>query len=140
MAFYFKVKEFLRNILERAERGLIGKTLNLFVGKERALLIIVTLLALISLFSGTVLIIMEMTFGAISTEALFAYGTTTQAVAETVLYFILNLIAFAGVYLIYKAVSRRIVDALILSTGAIILICCMVILTYIVFSIKLRIF
>ena len=100
---------------------------------------ILLIIVLIILFSGTILAITDAIYERISINVLFTHTLTTQSILETIIYVILNGIAFLGGILMIKSLEKRIPDPLLFMIGVLILLFSVISMIIIVFHVKLRV-
>ena len=112
-----------------------------FVRKRLTQVFTVLLIAiLIVLFSGTILAITDAIYERVPANVVFTHNLTTQSILETIIYIVLNGIAFLGGILIIKSLERKIPDPLLFIIGILILLFSVISMTIIVFHVKLRVF
>ena len=140
MSLYRKIKRAfnrgygLRRFLSRKILGNLAKKIDLLI---RILLII----GLAFLFSGAILAITY----PLPPEVLFTRGSgggmNYQALVETIVYFVMIVIAFIGIFLMEKGVKKPIPDVVIFSIGTMLFVGSLLLLLHIITNIKLiRIF
>ena len=129
---YEKSKRFIKGVIERIR--LRTKNLGNYVAKESSNFITATLVvAMAFLLSGAILALTyPLPAGVLFVERNFNY----QAILETILYVILIIIAFLGIYLMDKAVRKVRLDTVLFSIGTLLFVCVFLALIYIVTYMK----
>lgn len=132
MGIYEKLRRRLNNLSDTLYFSLGKRLRKSILASPENIITFIILVVVVFLLSGGLVALASPAYIA----QVFTRTTTSQTAGETILFFFLNLIAFASLYLVEKGVTKRRLDPISFLTGLILFFMISVVVWYIVSTFK----